>query len=65
MTLERVLAQRFKKKEIGEKEQLLTKTYKYYKASKFLLKNDLSSVYFDIKETLRVFILKFENQRAI
>ena len=36
MTLEHVLVQRFKKKEIDEKKQLLTKTCKCYKASKFL-----------------------------
>ena len=55
MTLERVLVQRFKKKEMREKKSLLTKTCKCYKASKFLWKNDLSRVYFDMKQTLSVF----------
>ena len=41
MTVERVLVQRFKKKEMGEKKQLLIRTCKCYKASKFLQKNDL------------------------
>ena len=58
ITLERALAQIFKKKEIREKKKLLTKTCKCYKPSKFLWKNDLSRVYFDIKQTLRAFISK-------
>ena len=59
MTLERVLVQRFKKKEMGKKKKLLTKTCKCYEASKFLWKNDLASrVYFCMKQTLRVFLSK-------
>ena len=44
MTLECVLVQRFKKKEMGEKNLLLTKKCKCYKTSKFLWKNDLARV---------------------
>ena len=41
-TLEHVLVQKFKKKEMDEKKKLLTKTCKCCKASKFLQKNDLA-----------------------
>ena len=57
MTLKRVLVQRFKKK-MGEKKYLLTKTCKCYKAITFLWKNDLARVYFNMKQTLRVFLSK-------
>ena len=58
MKLEPALVQRFKIKEMGGKKNLLTKTCKCYKASKFLSENDLSRVYFDMKQTLRVFVSK-------
>ena len=43
MTLQHVLVQGFKKKEMDGKKQLLTKTCKCYKESKFLSNNDLVS----------------------
>ena len=46
MTLEQVLVQRFKKKEMDKKKELLTNTSKCYKASKFLYKNDLAKCLF-------------------
>ena len=59
ITSEYLLVQRFKKKEMSEKKkQLLAKTCNCCKASKFLWKNDLSRVYFDMKQTVRVFLSK-------
>ena len=43
---------------MSEKKQLLAKTCKCYNAGKFLWKNDLSSVYFDMKQTMRIFLPK-------
>ena len=53
MTLEHVIVQRFKKEEMDEK--IRRKTYKCYKAGKFLEKNDLAKSLFDMKQTLRGF----------
>ena len=43
---------------MGEKKYLFTKTCKCYKAITFLWKNDLARVYFNMKQTLRVFLSK-------
>ena len=42
----------------GQKKKLLTKTWKCYKTSEFLWKNDLARIYFDMKQSLRVILSK-------
>ena len=56
MKLKRVLVQRFKKKEMGRKKIFFNKNMWIVQAGKFLLKNDLSRVYFDMKQTMRIFL---------
>ena len=63
MTLEHILVQGFKKKEMDKKRltRLLTKTSRCFKASKFLRNNDLAKSLFRHETNFERFSLKSWN----
>ena len=65
MTLENVLVQRVKKKEMDEKVTFKKDIHKCYKASKFLWKNHLAKSLFKHEINFEIFSLKNLNIRGV